>query len=514
MTGRNVVQGALAFPGMLNDATLVPAINGISKALGSDYREAPSSQQLDNLMNKAGIPNPQPENATERVVSGIDRGVGGLLGGVGIGGLLRNAVSPAAQGVGNALTSNLGSQTTATGLGVGGGEVARENNVGPAGQLAVGLAGGLSPAIAGAGRQATVSGISRLMAKPSPEVSRLAQVAADNGIPLKASQVSPSQIAKHVDSVSAQVPFSGAGTFQDQQRQAFNRAVSKTIGEDAPKLTSDVMERAKQRIGASYDDLAQRVQTKVTPQVQQQLDDILTNAKQFGNDDSIKAVNSALERVAQQTTGGVLPGPAFKSLDSQLGQIAANGGEKGNYAKQLRGVLREAFSNSAGPEDAAQMKLANQQYANLKTIEPLIAKDSVSGNVSPQALLGRVAANKAGKSAMAFGRRGDLGDLANIGKQFMGEAKDSGTAVRNQVFSGLKTGGKIGAGLLAGSVVGLPSAILGSLGTVKTARSIQKLMQNPALLDQLLGKTPKSQLSRLMLLSADPSAQGVIQAGQ
>jgi len=65
--------------------------------------------------------------------------------------------------------------------------------------------------------------------------------------------------------VSSQVPFSGSGAFQDQQRQAFNRAVSKTIGEDSTKLTSDVMERAKQRIGQSYDDLAQRVQTKVTP---------------------------------------------------------------------------------------------------------------------------------------------------------------------------------------------------------------------------------------------------------
>jgi hypothetical protein len=133
----------------------------------------------------------------------------------------------------------------------------------------------MSPAIAGAGREALVNGASRLMAKPSPETSRLAQIAMDNGIPLKASQVSPSQIAKQIDSVSSQVPFSGSGAFQDQQRQAFNRAVSNTIGEDSTKLTSDVMERARQRIGQSYDDLAQRVQTKVTPDVQQKLDEVL-----------------------------------------------------------------------------------------------------------------------------------------------------------------------------------------------------------------------------------------------
>jgi len=352
------------------------------------------------------------------------------------------------------------------------------------------------------------------MARPSPEVSRLAQVALDHGIPLKASQVSPSQIAKQVDSVSQQVPFNGGGAFQDQQRQAFNRAVSRTIGEDASALTSDVFAKARQRIGASYDDLAQRVQTKITPEVQTKLDEVAQNAKQFGSSDSANAMSNMVERIQAQSVNGVLPGPAWKSIDSQLGQIAANGGEKGNYAKQLRGALRQAFNDSAEPADMAQMKTANQQYANLKTVEPLIAKDNVTGNVSPQGLLGRVTANKAGKAAMANGGRGDLGDLANVGKQFLGEAKDSGTAVRNQIFDGIKTGGKLGAGLLAGQIVGLPAALIGSAATVKTARTIQQLMQNPELVNQLLGKVPKSQLARLLQISADPAAQNVIQSGR
>lgn len=186
--------------------------------------------------------------------------------------------------------------------------------------------------------------------------------------------------------------------------------------------------------------------------------------------------------------------------------MVANGGEKGQYAKQLRAALRQAFSDSAGPDDAAQMQLANKQYANLKTIEPLIAADNVSGNVSPQKLLGRVTANKAGKSSMANGSRGDLGDLANVGKQFLGEAKDSGTAVRNQIFDGLKNTGKLGAGLLAGQIMGLPSALIGGAATVKTARTIQQLMQNPELVNQLIGNAPKSQLKRLLMMSADPTA--------
>jgi len=77
-----------------------------------------------------------------------------------------------------------------------------------------------------------------------------------------------------------------------------------------------VFAKARQRIGASYDDLARRVNTKITPAVQAQLDDVLTQAKQFGNDDSIKALQSALDRVKSQAVNGELPGPAWKSLDS------------------------------------------------------------------------------------------------------------------------------------------------------------------------------------------------------
>lgn len=50
-----------------------------------------------------------------------------------------------------------------------------------------------------------------LLPKASPEVADLASSAInDYGIPLKASQVVPSRVAKTLDSVSAKVPFSGA----------------------------------------------------------------------------------------------------------------------------------------------------------------------------------------------------------------------------------------------------------------------------------------------------------------
>lgn len=513
MTGRNVTHGVLGLASTLNDATLVPAINAASKALGSDYREAPSSQQLDSYMNALGIPNPQPENAVERVVSGIDRGAGGLLTGVGIGGALKNAGGQALQGIGTALTSNLGAQTAATAAGSAGADMAREAGFSAPVQVAAGLAGGFSPVVLGTSRQALTAGAGRLLASPSSEAAALGRYAMDQGIPLKASQVSPSKAAKLVDSVSGQVPFSGAPAFQQAQQKAFNRAVSRTIGENAEAITPEVFNAAKTRIGASYDDLATRINPQITPAVQTKLAGVLKSAQQFGNDDSARAVSSAIDRVKAQVAGGVLPGKAYKSLDSELGNITKNGGEKGMYAGQVREILRDAFTSSAGPADKAQMQLANRQYANLKTIEPLVAGDAVEGNISPAKLLGRVTANKAGKASMASGSRGELGKLANAGQRFLkSQIPDSGTAQRTAVVNALKTAGTLGTGVgLGAGLAGAPAAILTALGTVAGSRGLQSLLKNPALVGQMLGRKSPSEINRLLMLSADPAAQQLIQ---
>jgi len=513
MTGRNVVQGVTSLPALLHDALVMTPYNAIASAVGSDSRINPGGAQIDHLMNSAGIPNPQPESRVERVVSGIDRSVGGLLGGVGVGGALSGASNATAQGVGNALTSNLGAQTAATAAGSAGADMARESGFSAPIQIAAGLVGGLSPAALGAGRQAITSGAARLLSAPSPEAAALGRYAVDAGIPLTASQVSPSKAAKLVDSVSGQVPFSGAPAFQATQQKAFNRAVSRTIGENADAITPDVFNAAKARIGASYDDLATRISPQITPAVQAKLANVLKSAQQFGNDDSARAVSSAIDRVKAQVAGGVLPGKAYKSLDSELGNITKNGGEKGMYAGQVREILRDAFTASAGPADKAQMQLANRQYANLKTIEPLVAGDAVEGNISPAKLLSRVTANKAGKASMASGNRGELGQLANAGQRFLkSQIPDSGTAQRTAVVNTLKTLGTLGAGATAGAgLVGVPTALLTALGVVGGSRGLQSVLKNPALVGQMLGRKAPSEINRLLMLSANPTAQQLIQ---
>ncbi len=106
---------------------------------------------------------------------------------------------------------------------------------------------------------------------------------------------------------------------------------------------------------------------------------------------------------------GQLPGAAYQSIQSQLGSIAKSGGEKGNYAGQIKGILSSALNDSISNADQTAWQTANRQYGALKTIRNLVQKDGVNGDISPSALRGRVTASNAGKEAYASGRSGDLG---------------------------------------------------------------------------------------------------------
>jgi hypothetical protein len=128
------------------------------------------------------------------------------------------------------------------------------------------------------------------------------------------------------------VPFSGAGRIGADQQKAFNRAVASTIGEDADAITPALYSAAKKRIGATYDDITSRNTIDLNG-VKDKLAGILGEATETGSDDSVRAVTSLLGRIQKQATQeGLLPGTAFQSVQSQLGQIARSGGEKGNYA--------------------------------------------------------------------------------------------------------------------------------------------------------------------------------------
>jgi hypothetical protein len=493
MAGRNVAHGAMSIPGLINDP-IVGALNYGEEKLGIDpkYRFGTAAQATDAALNAAGVPDYQPQNGTERVVGGVERALGSLLGGNVAGAALKGTSSLPAQAIGKALTENQGQQLAAAGTGSALGEGSREMGASPAAQAALSVAGGLTPAAA-AGSVRLAGAAARGLSDASPEAVALAQKAVDAGIPLKASQIADSKVGKLIDSVTGQVPFSGAQKFQNTQQEAFNRAVGQTFGADSPKITSQVFAQAKQALNNEFERLTSQNNLALTPQVLQKLQAVAKNAGDYYGGDAQAVVNRAIKRVIDQSQSGVLPGKAYQSIDSEIGRAAASGGEKSVPLGDLREALRDAMDQSIRPEDASAWANARTQWRDLKTVEPLVAADNVEGNISPAKLLGRVTANGAGKSAMAAGRRGDLGDLAAIGQRFIKDrVPDSGTAQRLVAGKALGALGAFGTGLGAGSLL-TPMAGLGAAGTVVGAsRLAQRALSSEALVNALLGRRPQT----------------------
>lgn len=172
---------------------------------------------------------------------------------------------------------------------------------------------------------------------------------------------------------------------------------------------------------------------------------------------------------------GVVPGRAYQNVDSKLGKVIKKDGDQ--YLVALRDRVRAAMDDSmAQSRDGALWAKTRKQWAAMKTVEDLVGK-SPAGDISPAGLMGRVTADKAGKSRMATGKGGDLGDLARIGQRFMKDAPNSGTADRLLVNLG------IGGSLYGAQQTGLidPQTALTGAGLLLGNRLVNKGLNSRAL---------------------------------
>lgn len=522
--GRSVVLG-MRSPARglasLPDIVAGPAayyINGGLDAAGVD----PSNHQMtfgqgfDAAWDKLGLPTPATPG--ERIVDRIGQGLGGVAGGAGVGRALLATESAPAQAIGQTLTENLGSQAKAVGAGSGLGAVAHEAGGSPKLELAASLGGALLPALGGASFQALSSASKRALGDVDAQTASLAARAQELGIPLKASQLASSRPGRVIDSVTSTVPLSGGRGFGESQQTAFNRAVGNTFGADAEKITPEVFNAARQKIGSEFDRLTDSSALALNKDLAQKIRDVRSNAEAYYGPDAKSMVDAITKRIVDQSEGGQLPGKAYQSIDSQLGRAIAKGGENSVPLGDLQEVLRDAMESSLPAADAQAWANARAQWRDLKTVENLVADQGiVSGDISAAKLMGRVNSTGVGKASMANGRRGDLGDLAAIGQRFVKDpVPNSFTADRLAVMSALKSAapalslGAAGAG--ATPFIGATNAMLTGAGVVGASRLTQKVLQNPELVRAMLGQGGGvTALNRGLTKSAQPSLLQVMQ---
>jgi hypothetical protein len=354
-----------------------------------------------------------------------------------------------------------------------------------------------------------------------PAVAGLAAKAEQYGIPLRPAQLTgPGSFLSNLDQKAGQLPFSGRETFAGQQQSAFTKAVARTFGEDTDSITPDVMTRAKDRLGKVFEDVASKTNIPADPEIGAGLASVLRDASQTLPGDSMKPLQNLAGEV-WDTLGskGMLTGKQYQQLTkkgSPLDVLQNSGNrEMAHAATDLRDVLDSALERSAAPEDLASLKGARLQYKNMMTVAPLVVKGD-EGAISPLLLNGRV--NSSFKNR-AFTGAGDLGDLAQIGQQFMRMPKDSGTPIGSAIINKLTSPGTAVTGLVGAAGTGyaldLPNMLLAAaaggagLGTTAaTSRIVNSALGSQMLKNRLLSLAAKGSRNGNKLLNAASPISG------
>jgi hypothetical protein len=315
---------------------------------------------------------------------------------------------------------------------------------------------------------------------PAPEIARLAKKAEDMGIQLRPDMLANNRIAKFIGEALEQVPLSGSKA--EQRQIAFNGALAKIVGAEGKvqRLTPDVFDRAMTTAGEGIGRISKETPVTFTPELRAQFNNIVQEAAKFETNDVARIISNYVQEMDSLTTNGVMPGEAFRKLNSKIGsQVRSTGnGDLKNALYKLQESMHDALeANIASPEKLAELRDYRYKYAMGKIIEPLVAK-AKGGDISPQALMGAVTSDSGKKSMMARGKGGEIGDLARIGQAFLKEPPSSGTGERLGAYS-LLTGGVVAEPTTAASIVGAAN-LYNRLGPALTKRAINRRAIDPA----------------------------------
>lgn len=407
------------------------------------------------------------------------------------------------QGVAGALASQPIMQTAAGMVGGAVGEVTDSPLAGLAASIAV-------PVAANAAGRAVVPVRSRL----TPEQQRLLEVARAEGIPIRAAAATGSRPLQGAEAVWRTSPLT-AGPMADADqatRSAYNAAVLRTAGSNADNAAPEVLEQIRGRIGQRFNDLSAR--------------NTLTADAELGND-LTGLVNDLRRRYPQQAdvvsnyirdylgafSGRSLPGTAYRNIDSDLGRRIreTSDGDLRGALGQVRDIFRRAMDRSVSPEDAQAWREARREWANFATIRDAMNGPSAAtaaGDISPARLSQAVAR---GGQNYAMGR-GDLNDLARVGRAFIqDQVPNSGTAER-MTMAALLSGQYPATGVSA-------MAVNRALNAAYMNPAVQRYLAADYPMQRLMQNSPD--MSRRMLaalLAGNPEgtlqgAQGALTAG-
>jgi hypothetical protein len=382
----------------------------------------------------------------------------------------------------------------------------------PWARVAGGVAGALAPGMITRG----------ITPNPStPERRNNVAVLDREGVPMTAGERTGSQKLRYAES-NTEHTVGGGGRFanlKEAQGDAYTAAVLRRVGEDAPRATGPVIDRAFNRIGQQFDDLASRNTLSADQRFVQDLGTVVSEYQfltpRITGQKSV--VENVIEDIAEKmhSNGGVLAGPAYQSIRSRLDKAARASKQDPQLADALMGIrnsLDDAMERSIGATNAADVgawREVRNQYRNMLVVERAATgagEAASNGIISPAQL--RAAVRAQNMRAYARGQ-GDFADLARAGEAVMKPMAQSGTAPRvgmNQAFAGV---GAAGGALIAGP----PGAFLGAMVPLAAPPLSARALMSPAVQNYLSNQAlvPRlNSLARPPMASQAPAAMNDI----
>jgi hypothetical protein len=327
----------------------------------------------------------------------------------------------------------------------------------------------------------TVGGAIGNQFKPSAANADLAKRAMDMGMPLGVADVTGGKFTKAMRSVLNDAPLTGGiGAAQQDAKQAwFNRAVGNVFDAADDKLTPEVMDAAKKKMGGEFDRIWSQNNLLVDNAFLTSLQKSRTNAAMLpkGERARITSMLDDLESQVTQAADGsmVIPGDVANRYQSTIRKMADS---SQSFLKDELGRMRQdvlgAFNRSVSPEDAAALALNQKKYKAFKTVEPLLqkAEAGVAGRASgdvpasllPGAVFGSYKNNVAGSP---------LADLSKIGSQFLVDRVPQTGGSARALIQNSAIGAALGTGMLTNPLL--------SAAVIPAAMGAQKALGSPAL---------------------------------
>ena len=341
--------------------------------------------------------------------------------------------------------------------------------------------------------------------KTSPEVAALADKAAQYGIDVPADRIAQS---KPLDALAASlkyVPGSGRLATEDAMQNQFNRALTRTFGQDSTNVTQ-ALRNADADLGGKFDSFLKSNTVKVDPQFQTDLADTLDKARLELNGDDFGIIKSQVDDLLSKAKAGEIDGQAAYNVKKNLDRLSKRNSNEAWYAGEIKSNLMDALNRSVGPDSAAEFSQVRQQYGAMRTLERL-AKNGADGDISPARL-----------ANMHDIRNPQIQDLADISAQFLKQREnDHGAAQR--VFGSLGLPGVIGGGA-AGAAAWhgfMADPVMGTAGlgaAMAGGRAANSLLNSRALRSVVMPNGPSQAALIQQLMSPGVRALPIVPALQ